>query len=87
MSGKTNKAVKRAAVILCLSAAGSLLSAAAEKLLSGRACIRSEKADGDVYIIGKKADPKAVCITNRSPVVLFQNAVKRVLNEVISVIF
>lgn len=85
MLGKALKAAGRAAVFRRLCTAGALgtllvLSAAAVELFAKRARMHSEKLCGDVYVIGKKSDPKAVCITNISPVKSAINVIKRYFN-------
>jgi len=82
MIGKVLKAAGRAAVFGRLCTAGTLLvlSAAAVEVFAKRARIRSGKLVGDVYVIGKKSNPKAVCITNMSPVKSAINVIKRHFN-------
>ncbi len=88
MLKKTLKAAGRAAVfrrLFRLRSAGMLgtllvLSAAAAELFTKRARMRSGKLRGDVYVIGKKSNPKAVCVTNISPVKSAINAIKRHFN-------
>lgn len=79
MIGNVLKAAGRAAVFGRLCTAGTLLvlSAAAVEVFAKRASIRSGKFGGDVYVVGKKSDPKAVCITNMSPVKSAINVIKR----------
>lgn len=57
-----------AAVYAAVSAAASL---------AGRAHIRDENIDGDVYVIGKKRSSKVVCVTNISPEKIAGNVIKR----------
>lgn len=78
MIGEIFKAAKRTAAFFGVCAAGILLSASAVEALAGRACIRSEKISGNVYTIGKNADSKVVCITNRPPVKFAINVIKRI---------
>ncbi len=79
MLKKVLKAAGRAAVFGRLCTAGTLLVlfAAAAELFAKRVRIRSGKFGGDVYVIGKKSNPKAVCVTNMSPVKYAINVIKR----------
>lgn len=89
MLGKVLKAAGRAAVfrrLFRLRAAGTLgtlliLSAVAAEFFAKRGRIRSGKLCGDVYVIGKKSHPKAVCVTNISPVKSAINVIKRHFNS------
>lgn len=81
MIGKVLKAAGRAAVFGRLCTAGTLLVlSAAAAVFAKRARIRSGKLVGDVYVIGKKLNPKAVCITNTSPAKSAINVIKRHFN-------
>ncbi|MDE7278850.1 MAG: hypothetical protein K2N26_03900, partial [Oscillospiraceae bacterium] len=74
------KAAKRTAAFIGVCAAGFLLLAAAVEFLAGRACIRSEKINGNVYTTGKNADSKVVYVTNQPPVKFAINVIKRIFN-------
>lgn len=74
------KAAKRTAAFFGMCAAGIMLLAAAVESMAGRACIRSEKINGNVYTAGKKANSKVVYITNQPPVKIAKNVIKRIFN-------
>lgn len=82
MLGKIFKAAGRAAVFVRLCTAGALLvlSAASAELFAKRARIRGGKLSGDAYIVGKKSDPKAVYVTNISPIKSAIYVIKRYFN-------
>lgn len=73
------KSAKRAAAFFGVFAAGVILLAAAVESLAGRAYIRSEKINGNVYTTGKNANSKVVCITNQPSVKIAKNVIKRIL--------
>lgn len=75
------KAAKRSAAFFGVCAAGIMLLAAAAEHLAGRACIRSEKINGNVYTIGKNANSKAVYVTNQPPVKIAKNVINRILGR------
>ena len=74
------RAAKRAAAFFGVCSAGILLSAAAVEALAGRARIRSEKFNGNVYTIGKNANSKVVYVTNQPPGKFAINVIKRIFN-------
>lgn len=78
MLGKILKAVGHAAFWGKMLTAGVLmvLSAASVEIFAKRAHLRSGKIDGNVYIIGKRSNPVAVCVTNVSPVKFAINVIK-----------
>ncbi|MDE6598749.1 MAG: hypothetical protein K2K34_01545 [Oscillospiraceae bacterium] len=80
MLEKIFAAAGKAAAFLCIVAAAAMLPAAAAELFVKRGRVQSEKFGGDLYILGKKINPKTVFIINVTPVNFAKNVIKRHFN-------
>lgn len=52
-----------------------MLAAAAFSAVQTR--VRTEDAEENIYILGKRSDPKAVCVTNQTPVSFAKSVILR----------
>lgn len=77
MLEKIIAAAGKAAAFICVGIAAVMLPAAAAELFVKRGRVQGEKFNGDLYILGKKTNPKTVFITNVTPVNFAKDVIKR----------
>lgn len=77
MLEKIFAAAVKAAAFLCAVTAAVMLPAAAAELFIKRGRVQGEKFNSDMYIFGRKSNPKTVFITNVTPVNFAKDVIKR----------
>lgn len=80
MLEKIFSAAGKAAAFICVGIAAVTLPAAAAELFVKRGRVQSKKFSGDLYIFGRKTNPKTVFITNVTPANFAKNVIKRYFN-------
>lgn len=65
------------AILLPQLLIGGFIMLVAAALSAVQARVRTADAEENIYILGKKSDPKAVCVTNQTPVSFAKSVILR----------